>query len=449
MERFAAARRRSASLGTRDHSPEEWMTDERWIAAQRVVASIHFSHAPLLSRFLLYIVAETISGHEARITEHEIGVQVFERPETYRTIEDNIVRNYARQLRKRLVDYYAAEGANEAIRIDIPLGGYVPVFHTESALKPHAVPEASTASEKVEAAIEEHPQAQPSRPRSRKIAVAVVLLIFYTAAIAGAAWFVKGVFQQPRLQATATGPLWQALLDGPLNTYIVPADAGYNLLDDISNRTMALADYMNGSYNSVPLPSLDKHSARDLRSQQFTSYVALQAVMAIGQLPDFRPGRDIIRFPRNLHLEDLQNANVILLGSEDSNPWTSIAQKNENFRILGRHGMQGAEIVNTHPLTGEQPSYISHWNDPEHETFALIQYLKNLSGNGHILIVQGLDVAGTQAAAQMLLHPKAIAAILHQVRQSNGQLRSFEILLRSTSIASNAEGTQVIASRIY
>lgn len=446
MERLAAVHHRSTSQGAQDKWPEQLTADERWAAAQRLVASVHFSRSPLLSRFLLFIVSETITGHEEGITEHRIGVEVFDRPASYRTIEDNIVRNYARQLRKRLADYYADEGAHETMRIDIPLGGYVPAFHSGTPADPEAVSAKTLAAETADT----EPRLAPaSHPRSRNLAVTIALLVLYTAAIACATWFVKGALQQPKGQTAATSPLWHALLDGPLNTYIVPSDAGYNLLDDISNKTMALADYINGAYNTVPLPALDEHSARDMRSQQFTSYVALQAIMAIGRMPGFRPGQDIVRFPRNLHLEDLQNSNVILLGSEDSNPWTSIAQKSANFRILSRQGMQGAEIVNEQPRAGEQASYVSHWNDPEHETFALIQYLKNLNGTGHILIVQGLDVAGTQAAADALLHPKAIAPILKQARQPNGQFRSFEILLRTTSIASSAEGTQVIASRVY
>jgi len=111
--------------------------------------------------------------------------------------------------------------------------------------------------------------------------------------------------------------------------------------------------------------------------------------------------------------------------------------------------MQGAAIIDMNPQPGEAASYASHWNEPAHDTFALIGFLPNLSGNGHILVVEGLDVAGTQAAAEMLLHPSAIAPILKRATRPDGSLRSFEVLLRSTSIESNATGTQVIASRIY
>ncbi len=110
--------------------------------------------------------------------------------------------------------------------------------------------------------------------------------------------------------------------------------------------------------------------------------------------------------------------------------------------------MEGAAIVNSHPLAGEQSSYQSHWNEPSHETYALILFVPNLSGVGHLLVVEGLDVAGTEAAAELLFHPDSISPIVERAKRPDGSLRSFEILLRTTSIQSNAEGTQVIANRI-
>jgi hypothetical protein len=132
-----------------------------------------------------------------------------------------------------------------------------------------------------------------------------------------------------------------------------------------------------------------------------------------------------------------------------SNPWAAIADKSTNFHIFYREGMEGATIINAKPQSGEQASFESHWNEPAHETFALISFLPNLSGSGHLLLLQGLDVAGTQAAAEALFHPNAIAPILKRATRPDGSVHSFEILVRSTSINWNSTDSQVIASRIY
>src|SRR5580658_66265 len=108
--------------------------DPRWHLAQRIVDSPQFCKSPRLSQFLLYIVAKTIAGRQNEVTEQQIGVHVFGRPHGYRTVDDNIVRSYARQLRKRLTKYFASDGIDHEIRIEIPLGSYLPAF-TSPALE--------------------------------------------------------------------------------------------------------------------------------------------------------------------------------------------------------------------------------------------------------------------------------------------------------------------------
>ena len=127
MEHSAAVQPRP-SMPLEPAWPATFHDDPKWELAQRVVVGPHFCRSPLLSKFLLFVVAETLAGRGNDITEHQIGVQVFDRPPDYRTLEDNIVRNYARQLRKRLAEHFAEQGNAEPLRIEIPLGGYVPVF---------------------------------------------------------------------------------------------------------------------------------------------------------------------------------------------------------------------------------------------------------------------------------------------------------------------------------
>jgi hypothetical protein len=427
--------------------------DARCQVAQRVVASRHFARSPLLSRFLLYIVAETVAGRADEISEHQIGVHVFDRPANYRTVEDNIVRNYARQLRRRLSEYFAEEGAQEELHIDIPLGGYIPIF-VPAAAAPGLPEHPAPISIRAEFPAGEEPAAAvpwPRRPEKRW-AAGVLLGVLYTAAVFGISWLTAGRLHraEPGVSSNqATEPLWTALFKGPLSTYIVPADAGLNLIEDISRRSLPLAAYISGDYAGVALPEVDAHSADDLRTQDFTSFVDLEIISSLTHLPEFDPQRAILRFPRDLRVDDLKHANAVILGSVGSNPWAAIAETNANFRIVYREGMQGATIVNTHPQPGEAAEYVSHWNEPAHETFALISCLPNLEGNGRLLVLQGLDVAGTQAAGEALFHPAAVASILRQATRRDGTLGYFEILLRATSIESNATGTQVIGSRIY
>jgi hypothetical protein len=452
----ASARRQEKSLVPDRDRPSLLDADTRCQLAHRVVASRHFARSPLLSKFLLYIVGETVAGRASEITEHQIGVHVFDRPPTYRTIEDNIVRNYARQLRRRLSEYFADEGSGEALHIDIPLGGYIPVFVAAGNGQPEPAGERpAPISIRADAPASPDPTAPAARPvrwlPNRRV-VRLLLFGLYTAIVCVAAGFVAlrvHPVSPSTPPATPASALWSALFKSPLRTYIVPADAGLNLIEDISRHPLPLAGYIKGDYTGITLPQVDAHSAEDLRTQDFTSFVDLQIISSLARLPEYDPQRAILRFPRDLRLDDLKNANAVIIGSVGSNPWAAIAENNADFRIVYREGMQGATIVNTRPQPGEAAEYVSHWNEPAHETFALISCLPNLEGSGRLLVLQGLDVAGTQAAGEALFHPAAIAPILRRATRPDGSLGYFEILLRATSIESNATGTQVIGSRIY
>jgi hypothetical protein len=469
LERSAAIHHEHKGSLLHEAAPDCLHGDPRWSLAQRVVAGPHLARSPLLSKFLLFVVAETLEGRGDEITEHQIGVQVFDRRPGYRTVEDNIVRNYARQLRKRLAEHFASEGSGEPLRIDIPLGGYVPVFvrvaednaAAETRRRPIPVsispqpPHDTGPDSRPDPSPDPRPDLSPAAPVAathpnwKRWTLAASLVLVYSAALICITWLAAARIRAPHPIPQPSNPLWQALFNGQTSCYIVPADAGFNLLEDLSRRPLPLAGYIKGGFLELPLSGIDAHSAEDLRSQQFTSFVDFQIVAALARLPEYNPQRVFLRFPRDLRLDDLKNANAVLVGSVGSNPWAALGESSANFRIAYGQGMQGATILNANPQPGEAASYASRWNEPAHETFALIAFLPNLGGNGHLLLLQGLDVAGTQAAAETLFHQEAIAPVLRRATRPDGSLRYFEVLLRSTSIESNSTGTQVIASRIY
>jgi hypothetical protein len=75
------------------------------------------------------VVGSTLKGEADHLKETTIGVAVFGRSPDYDPKVDTIVRSQAWRLRSKLKKYYASEGANDPIIIDIPTGHYVPVFH--------------------------------------------------------------------------------------------------------------------------------------------------------------------------------------------------------------------------------------------------------------------------------------------------------------------------------
>ena len=87
-----------------------------------------FANAERLTRFLRYTVEETLNGQTDKLKESLLGIDVFGRKPTYDPRVDAVVRTEAVKLRARLRDYYESEGREDEIIIDLPKGGYIPVF---------------------------------------------------------------------------------------------------------------------------------------------------------------------------------------------------------------------------------------------------------------------------------------------------------------------------------
>ena len=94
----------------------------------RLLASKTFSQVERLKRFISFIVGETIAGRGSDLKEYVIGVQVFGKEAAFDPRTDPIVRVQARRLRTRLARYYRDEGNSDELIIDLPKGGYAPVF---------------------------------------------------------------------------------------------------------------------------------------------------------------------------------------------------------------------------------------------------------------------------------------------------------------------------------
>jgi len=95
---------------------------------ERVLSSAGFSANERLSRFLRFVVERHLEGRDLELKESLIGVEVFGRKPGYDPQQDAIVRTEAGRLRARLLEYYANEGAPGPLVIEVPKGGYIPLF---------------------------------------------------------------------------------------------------------------------------------------------------------------------------------------------------------------------------------------------------------------------------------------------------------------------------------
>lgn len=106
----------------------------------RLLSSREFQDSERMCRFLRFTVETTLAGKAEDVKEYSIGMAVFDRGPDFDPRTDPVVRSEARRLRSKLAAYYAKEGLQNELVIELPKGGYVPQFrerpaatHSESA----------------------------------------------------------------------------------------------------------------------------------------------------------------------------------------------------------------------------------------------------------------------------------------------------------------------------
>jgi serine/threonine-protein kinase len=108
--------------------PPEVTPEPVRLQLETILSSSVFSGSASLSRLLRYVVEEVLAGRGDLLKEYALGVQVFERGESFDPRLDPIVRVQARNLRAKLKEYYDNGGRYDPVLIELPKGTYMPVF---------------------------------------------------------------------------------------------------------------------------------------------------------------------------------------------------------------------------------------------------------------------------------------------------------------------------------
>jgi hypothetical protein len=410
---------------------------------QRIVATPAFSRSPLLTRFLLYVCDRKAGGRDEEITEHQIGVHALGRPESYSPGEDNIVRNYARILRKRLEEYFAGDGCHEPLRIVIPRGTYVPVF-TPNTTAP--TQEAGAEGDVLPAPVISAAPKSWLRLGVAAIATAVVLI--------AVAVYLGMQARAPRVYDV----FWREILESGRPVYLVTGDSGFVMLQDITGTEVHLNDYISGELEKK-FPDFHLDSTRREgnygvdRFSNYTSTADLSIAVGVAARAQHY-GRPIkVQYARDMHMEDLKSSNVILVGGPHANPWLELFEPESNFRmeiplrrLEGMHADQRL-FINKHPRAREQAVYANQAGNESHLTYALVSFLPSADGAGHVVLLEGENMAGTRAAGDFLLDARGMQPILNKAQLGDGEIGPFEVLLEARTVGANAPKARVVVER--
>ena len=409
---------------------------DKWELVKRVAAAVPFQKSARLREFLLYVCDRRLKNRSEDVREQQIGSTVFGRPANYNPSEDNIVRVEARQLRKRLADYFAADGKAEPWLIEIPKGSYLPVFvRRQQASAPIESPPAEEVKD---------------NPVRKFIPLGVILAL--AAVCIGLLWQNQSLRQQRAASPPVTRSFpWNFLFDANHQTNVVVADSCLVLLQDVLHEKVSLADYLSRAY----LSKLDKVSENAaLRSalqviagRQYTSLADVTFVRKVAQLD---PGlRDRIRvvYARNLNIRDFKSNHMILLGTTRANPWVELFEPKLNFDFGVEQQPFRSYFRNKKPKAGEQAMYYSGVTGNSGEGYAVVALVPNLDHTGNVLLIEGCTMEGTEAGWEFLTDPAFSSGMIPRLNV-NVAGRHFEILLRLHTVGGTSQDTEPIAYRL-
>ena len=129
------ASKRSSPISRSD---EGISREEKLAELERVIASADFPATLRNRRFLSFAVQcnlDALTSALPCVRAYDVATRIFGRADDFSTILDPIVRIEAGKLRRDLETYYLKSGRTNPLRIELPRGGYDPVFRRQQAMQ--------------------------------------------------------------------------------------------------------------------------------------------------------------------------------------------------------------------------------------------------------------------------------------------------------------------------
>src|ERR1700683_3385457 len=177
-----------------------------------------------LCKLLRYLAEHSLDHPGIALKEYQIATEVLGRPAGFDPQSDSTVRVQAGRLRVKLAEYYAHEGPNDPIVVEVPKGSYTLTFHlrTSTSGVPAAAPFVLESAVKRE---EAHPF-----NRGWVITVAVFSVLL-AASLSTTAILLS---QRTRVQAVTSASVpaayqifWNRFLTGPQPPWVIFINGGF------------------------------------------------------------------------------------------------------------------------------------------------------------------------------------------------------------------------------
>ena len=373
---------------------------------ERIVNSKYFRNSKRYPVLLRFVVEQTLAGHADLLKERTLGRTVFDRDSDYDSNADPIVRVTAGEVRKRIAQYYQEPGHEHEWKIYLPLGSYVPrfLFPTDS---PAGVP-----AELVDTP--DHPAApavfdgKPVLPVvSAKTSwgygktLALLIAVYLLATVALPAF--KSTHTPDQSLNPAGAYLWKPLLSSRNPVLIV---MGVHSLDH------------SGNDLPVSLDTGTENRPKDMiTAMSRSNMVSLSDIVAYSRVTDLLTQHSQLYRTQGSSestLEEIRRNPVLLVGGLD-NAWTLRLQSALRYRFFSRDMLCGEIFDAQHPEKSWRFDHAQRTTGNSRD-YAIVASYYDRSIEQYVLVVAGIGMAGTKAAAEFVTSNEEMQGWLNGVK---------------------------------
>ncbi|MGA3092788.1 MAG: hypothetical protein ABSD75_29685 [Terriglobales bacterium] len=399
---------------------------------ENILASPPFRNSSRSKQFLSYVVQHKLGGHGELLKERSIGADLFHRPADYATGDDPVVRVQAGEVRRRLEQYYHESSKASEVRIDLPVGSYVPEFHRT----PVGLP--------IEAATQ--PLKEP-RNKWKMLAWTALAVNLVLAAVLVAPSIQRKVAQPSALQQFWT-PFFSTsqpvLICLPKPIFYRPS---FSLYDKYSKTHPGTFQTQVERFNQpLPLDPEEKILWGDMLTYPdfglvsgdvYAAFRISEALARIGKPSQLRIGNES-------SFDELRNSPAVLIGAF-SNRWTMEMTSDLRFVFEDKDG-----ILWIHDRTSPEKKWFCRLGLHREviSDFGVVTRLLDSKTGHSVVSVAGITAPGTDAAAQFVSNPEYLSE-LARTAPHGWEKKNMQVVVQTSVIDAGASPPRVVASYFW
>ncbi|MFZ0321706.1 MAG: hypothetical protein WAL56_21460 [Candidatus Sulfotelmatobacter sp.] len=400
-----------------------------------ILASPPFRNSSRSKQFLSYVVQHRLDGHDELLKERSIGADLFHRPADYATGDDPVVRVQAGEVRRRLEQYYHEFSKASNVRIDLPVGTYVPEFQHMSVELPVEAPPRPFA-----------PVSEPDRKWKRLAWTALAINLLLVVVLV-APFILRKVARPLPLQqfwAPVFSTSQPVLICLPKPIFYRPSPSLY---DNYAKSHPGTFQTQVERFNQpIPLDPDDKILWKDMVTfpdfglVSGDVYAGFRISEALGRIG--KPSQ--IRIGNESSFDELRGSPAVLIGAY-SNRWTMEMTSDLRYVFEERDG-----VLWIHDRTSPDKKWFCRLglHGEVVTDFGVVTRLLDSKTGHSVVSVAGITAPGTDAAAQFVSAPEYLSE-LARTAPPGWEKKNMQVVVQTSVIDAGASPPHVVAAYFW